>query len=165
MGKPWFSSFYSGRGKPLLALSLLTALFLLLGQGPARAGSETKQGGKAPDTIKLDSLQGRFSAVIFDHSKHARLAEGCYTCHHEHPVPKELTCSNCHKLGVTEFKDSVKSSFMPCRNCHNEYVPKNPGMPGLKVAYHKTCFKCHAGMGDVGMDPRGCSMLCHAKNR
>ncbi len=36
-------------------------------------------------------------------------------------------------------------------------------MPGLKTAYHKQCFSCHRGMGNIGTDPKGCAEICHAK--
>jgi hypothetical protein len=31
---------------------------------------------------------------------------------------------------------------MSCKNCHGVFNPNMPGMPGLKVAYHRTCFQC-----------------------
>lgn len=164
MGKPG-SFFHSGGGKPLLGFSLLPALFLLLLiQGPAVAGPVAGQGCNVPDKVKLDSLQDKYGPVLFDHTKHTQIAEGCFSCHHEHPNVKELNCSNCHKLDADVFKKSVTNCFMACKNCHTGYDPKNPGQPGLKVAYHKQCFKCHAGMGDVGTDPKGCTTLCHTKN-
>jgi hypothetical protein len=36
-------------------------------------------------------------------------------------------------------------------------------MPALKVAFHKKCFECHVGMGELGSSPRGCVQTCHTK--
>jgi predicted CXXCH cytochrome family protein len=52
---------------------------------------------------------------------------------------------------------------MACKSCHSSYDPANPNMPGLKTAYHSQCFQCHRGMGNVGIDPKGCTVMCHAK--
>ena len=118
---------------------------------------------KRPGIVKLNSLHGIYAAVNFDHQKHALIAGECSKCHHEHEDSKALTCKNCHSISPSAFRDSVVNSFMACKNCHGAYVPANPEMPGLKVAYHRTCFECHRGMGNIGIDPKGCTQMCHAR--
>lgn len=119
--------------------------------------------GTDPSIVKLNSLPGVYTAVTFDHQKHSLMAGECSKCHHEHKDSKSLTCKNCHAISPAAFKDSVVNSFIACKNCHSAYNPANPEMPGLKVAYHRTCFECHRGMGNIGLDPKGCTQMCHAK--
>lgn len=118
---------------------------------------------KTPGIVKLDTLSDKYEPVRFDHAKHASIAGNCGTCHHEHGNSATLPCKDCHSIGHSTFKDSVTNNFMACKNCHSAYEPSNPSMPGLKVAYHKSCFECHRGMGNVGIDPSGCVQMCHAK--
>lgn len=111
----------------------------------------------------LDSISDKYQPVKFNHSRHIDLAGKCDICHHEHGNNSLLTCKNCHSLDSTTFKNSVVNGFMACRNCHSTINPANPSVPSLKVAYHRTCFQCHRGMGEVGMDPKGCTVMCHAE--
>ncbi len=117
---------------------------------------------KVPGVITLDSLQDKYEAVVFDHSMHTFIAEGCGQCHHEHGSDNQR-CSSCHSIEKEDFKDSAVHSFMACKNCHGDFDLESPGMPGLKVAYHAQCFQCHKGMGNVGKGPEGCTQQCHAK--
>jgi len=112
--------------------------------------------------VTLDSLKDKYEAVQFDHSKHTGLAADCGTCHHEHGGNRS-TCTDCHSLDKAVFQNAVTRSFTACKNCHDAISPDNPGMPGLKAAYHRVCFECHRGMGNVGTDPAGCTEMCHAK--
>ena len=116
----------------------------------------------APGTIKLDSLMDKYQAVQFDHSKHTSLAGDCGACHHEHSGSRS-TCKDCHSVSKAVFQNSVSKSFTACKNCHDAVSPDNPGMPGLKAAYHRVCFECHRGLGNVGTDPAGCTEMCHSK--
>lgn len=118
---------------------------------------------KAPGIVKLDALSDKYEPVRFDHEKHAVIAGNCGTCHHEHGNSGTLPCKDCHAVGPSTFKNTVTNNFMACKNCHSDYEPSNPSMPGLKVAYHQTCFECHRGMGNVGIEPAGCTQMCHAK--
>jgi hypothetical protein len=118
---------------------------------------------KPPEAITLDSISDKFEPVIFTHERHASMASNCETCHHEHGNSGSLPCKDCHSISPSVFKDSVTRSFLACKNCHGTYSPSKPGMPGLKVAYHSKCFQCHRGMSDVGIDPKGCAELCHAR--
>lgn len=118
---------------------------------------------KTPGVVKLDSLKDKYESVTFDHPKHVSIAGDCGTCHHQHGTSGKLPCKDCHTLTPDTFKNSVANNFMACKNCHSTYNRDNPKMPGLKVAYHRTCFNCHRGMGNVGIDPKGCTELCHAK--
>lgn|SRR5512143_373511 len=138
--------------------SVCALLILFFGLAPALP---TAAAAGAPGTTTLDSLQESYAPVVFDHEKHTQIAGACATCHHEHGAG--LTCKQCHAIAPSTFRKSVVHSFMPCKNCHGVFDPDNPSMPGLKTAYHRACFTCHRGMGNIGTDPRGCAELCHAK--
>lgn len=118
----------------------------------------------APGMRVLNSLKDVYAPVQFDHPKHVSLAGSCSACHHEHGIADGLPCKQCHALTPQTFKNSVNHSFMACKNCHSTADRDNPRMPGLKTAYHKQCFTCHRGMGNIGIDPAGCAEICHAKN-
>ncbi|MBI4690998.1 MAG: cytochrome c3 family protein [Nitrospirae bacterium] len=117
---------------------------------------------KIPVIVKLDSLSVKYEPVRFDHSKHVSIAANCGMCHHQHGDSGKLPCKECHSVTPATFKNSVCNNFMACKDCHSSYDPANPAMPGLKTAYHQTCFQCHKGMGNVGVDPKGCAEMCHA---
>jgi hypothetical protein len=104
-----------------------------------------------------------YTPVKFDHPKHVSIAGNCSACHHEHGMADGLPCKQCHALTPQAFKNSVSHSFMACKNCHGAFDRDNAAMPGLKTAYHKQCFTCHRGMGNIGTDPKGCAEICHAK--
>jgi predicted CXXCH cytochrome family protein len=114
--------------------------------------------------FRLDSLSDIYEAVQFDHSKHMSIADSCGSCHHEHGK-NNMLCMDCHSLNKSAFKDSVVRSFTACKTCHDASSRDNPGMPGLKTAYHRVCFDCHRGMGNVGLEPAGCAEICHAKKQ
>jgi hypothetical protein len=120
-------------------------------------------GAAMPGTRVLDSLKDAYAPVKFDHGKHTMIAGSCSACHHEHAMGEGLPCKQCHALTPETFKRSAVHSFMPCKNCHGAFDRDNASMPGLKTAYHRTCFTCHRGMGGIGMDPKGCTGICHAK--
>lgn len=119
----------------------------------------------APRVVVLDSIKDTdtYGPVTFDHAKHASIADTCSTCHFEHAIANGLPCKQCHSLSVETFKNSVKHRFTSCRNCHSAFNPDHANMPGLKTAYHKRCFTCHRGMGNIGTDPKGCTEMCHDK--
>lgn len=117
----------------------------------------------ADNIFILNSISDKYQAVRFNHTKHIDLAGNCGTCHHEHGDNSSLPCKNCHSINNTTFKNSIVNGFMACKNCHGTINPDNPSIPSLKVAYHRACFKCHRGMGEVGLDPKGCTVMCHAE--
>jgi hypothetical protein len=117
----------------------------------------------APGVRVLDSIRDAYAPVKFDHPKHVAIAGSCAACHHEHSSGDGLPCKQCHNLSPEIFKNSVTRSFMPCKNCHGAFDRDNAAMPGLKTAYHRQCFKCHRGMGNIGTDPKGCAEMCHAR--
>jgi hypothetical protein len=123
------------------------------------SGSAPKE--KMPGLVVLDSIEKAYGPVKFDHAMHTFIAGSCGECHHQHGT--DLTCKNCHSIDSSVFKKTVDSSFLPCNTCHGEFNSDMPGMPGLKVAYHAQCFKCHKGMGNVGIDPKGCTEQCHVR--
>lgn len=145
---------------------VLTALTVLLASAAALlicdAAFGQSGGVPQPGMVVMDSIKDRFGAVSFDHQMHTFIAKGCSDCHHEHGSDNSR-CSSCHALDSAKFKGAVVSSFLSCRICHNEADKENPGMPGLKVALHNTCFQCHRGMGNIGKGPDGCTEQCHAK--
>ena len=143
--------------KTTTTIALGLGLCILFAAAYLSAG-ETKQ----PGVRVLGSLSDKYAAVTFDHSKHVTIAANCAACHH-HGNGNISSCKECHALSPAAFKSSLINSFMPCSNCHGAYDRENATMPGLKVAYHKKCFECHRGMGDVGLNPKGCTELCHAQ--
>lgn len=118
---------------------------------------------KNPGVVTLDSISDMYEAVRFDHETHTAIAGNCGACHHEHGNSGSLPCKECHNVSPDIFKKSVINNFTACKNCHVDADPENPAIPSLKVAYHKACFQCHRGMSDVGIDPKGCAEMCHAK--
>ncbi len=139
-----------------LILFIMFAAYLYAGDAPASPAAQL------PGVRTLGSLSEKYAPVTFDHPKHVTIADNCATCHH-HANGNASLCKDCHGLSSADFKKSVVQNFMPCSNCHNAFDRENPAMPGLKVAYHKKCFGCHRGMGDIGVDPKGCTEVCHAK--
>ena len=144
--------------KKILGITLVLSLCLL---GAAYLGFAAS----APGVRVLDSLKDAYTSVRFDHPKHVAIAGNCAACHHEHSAGNGLPCKQCHALTPTAFKNSVRNSFTPCKNCHGAFDRDNPRMPGLKTAYHRQCFTCHRGMNDIGSSPKGCTETCHAKRQ
>lgn len=127
------------------------------------AAANVSVAADAPGPRVLDSIKNVYAPVQFDHPKHVSIAGNCSACHHEHNIADGLPCKQCHALTPQTFKNSASHSFIACKNCHTTADRDNARMPGLKTAYHKQCFKCHRGMGNIGMDPKGCAEMCHAK--
>ncbi len=142
--------------KFMIVLFLLAAVFSF---GPLQAAPAEK----VPKMITLDSLKDKYGAVHFNHSEHVSLAGDCGKCHHQHGSNSSLPCKECHSLSPEQFRKSVINTFIACRNCHDAPDRSNPGMPGLKAAYHEKCFQCHRGMAGIGDDPKACAEMCHAK--
>lgn len=142
--------------KKYLGITMVLSLCLI-------AAASVSAAAEAPGTRVLDSLKDAYAPVTFDHPKHVSLAGNCSACHHEHGLADGLPCRQCHALNPQIFKNSVSSTFMACKNCHGAFDRDQAGMPGLKTAYHKQCFTCHRGMGNIGTDPKGCAEICHAK--
>lgn len=140
---------------------VLVVSFCLICAAYLFAGDTLSSASNLPGTRMLSSISEKYNPVKFDHQKHVALAGNCAACHHH---PKEASsCKECHGVTPASFKGSVVNSFIACSNCHSSADRDNPAMPGLKVAYHKKCFECHRGMGDIGSDPKGCTEICHAK--
>ncbi len=142
--------------KIIPCIVLLASFILLVAGSPGPATAE-------PGMRVLDSIKNEYGPVKFDHPKHTAIAGNCSACHHEHTMANDLPCKQCHTITPQSFKNSVSHSFMACKNCHASQDRDNPGMPGLKVAYHKQCFSCHKGMGNIGLNPKGCTEMCHSK--
>jgi hypothetical protein len=140
----------------VLSFCLLMPMVMALGTNAADSGEGM------PGVVSLDSLQGKYGAVRFDHALHTQMSEGCAQCHHTHGSDNSR-CKDCHSIGIDDFRGTVVRSFMACGTCHGEFDKESPGMPGLKVAYHSQCFGCHIGMGNVGNGPKGCTEQCHEK--
>ncbi len=131
----------------------------------ARLGAEEGAASRLPGVRTLGNISDQYTPVRFDHPKHVTIAGACSACHHQHADLKSLNCKDCHAITPRAFKNSVKSYFTACANCHGAYDRTNPSMPGLKAAYHRQCLQCHRGMGSVGLDPKGCAEMCHAKKQ
>jgi len=141
-----------------MVVASLCFILLLLSAGEGISGAAAPHG-----SVKLDSIKNIYKPVLFNHEKHASIAGDCGKCHHQHGNNSSLPCNECHAMKAQSFKGSVKGNFMACKNCHGTYDPAMPAMPGLKVSYHRQCFQCHWGMGEVGLDPKGCTVMCHDK--
>ena len=115
-----------------------------------------------PGTIVIKGLEDRFGPVSFDHEKHVMMAGACGKCHHLHNNEAVAACRTCHALKAEDFKATANQGFLRCEGCHSDASVESPGMPSLKVAFHKACFSCHAGMGGVGETPKGCQTTCHS---
>ncbi len=148
-------------------LWMFTAIFIVpatYAENDAQTHASAPTGvQRDPQVVTLGTLTDKYKPVVFDHAKHMAMAGDCGMCHHQHGNNSSLPCKECHALQPSTFKSSVKGGFIACRNCHGAYDPSNPQMPGLKVAYHRQCFQCHRGMNGVGVDPKGCAAMCHAK--
>ena len=147
---------------------IVSLCFILLTFSMVRAEDASQSvpaaGSRSPRSIiKLDSLVNIYKPVIFNHEKHTAIANDCGVCHHQHGKNSSLPCHECHSIKASTFKTSAHGGFMGCKNCHGEYDPATPQIPGLKVAYHRQCFQCHLGMADVGVSPKGCTVMCHDK--
>jgi len=147
----------------ILAFCVVVAAFLLMSAGLKMTIANASSESGLPGVRTLGSISDQYAPVKFDHPKHVMIAGNCATCHHQHQDSKKLDCMNCHAIAPSVFKNSVKNNFVACSACHGAPDPSNPSVPGLKVAYHKQCFSCHRGMGNIGADPKGCAEMCHAK--
>lgn len=144
---------------------LIAAALTFAGTVVIMTGSPAKvQGVDSPGAITIKHIQDRYGPVVFDHAMHEAIAEGCGTCHHSHNDKNNSTCRECHALAADAFKASASHGFMACSACHSDYSPDMPEMPGLKVAFHKKCFQCHVGIGELGSSPAGCVQTCHSRS-
>ncbi len=128
--------------------------------GVAAAG-EAAVGGNLPTDLSLGSLSKIYEPVPFNHSQHVSAAGNCADCHHQHRSVQVQACIDCHQVDPSVFKKKVDTArFKPCGECH---APSDqPGIPGLRTAYHTACFKCHKE--DVGggvKNLEGCTEICH----
>jgi len=102
-------------------------------------GAADRGVASGPDLIIMDSIEGSYLPVPFDHKGHAAMAamtEGCATCHHLTPEGQTPPpCRTCHEIGAGGT-DIYK--------------------PGLKGAYHQQCMNCHRDW----VDETDCS-ICH----
>jgi hypothetical protein len=125
-------------------------------------------GEKAPQSVRLDSLESLYEAVEFDHAGHEEMVGNCATCHHHTAgsgVPADQ-CKTCHSV-------SKRVPATSCRECHPaqpfsaEYLRAKKedvnlyhvAKLGLKGAYHRSCLGCHAQDGG----PTGCQD-CHPRS-
>lgn len=144
--------------KTILILTVVAAIAFVVSAYPVGASNVS-----GPGNVVLGSLEDKYEPVKFDHGMHtAYFAKGCGDCHHEHGGNDSQPCKGCHSLSADDFKGAVVQGFLSCDSCHGKLDPSTPGIPSLKVAYHKQCFKCHRGMGNVGKSPSGCTEQCHA---
>ena len=145
-----------------VCVTIVSLLVISICFGKVATASDGDKKQKPPEIAILKSLESKYNPVEFDHETHIDIAEGCPQCHHQHGGGEPIVCKNCHSLDSSYFKKHVKYTFLPCKDCHGKLNPAIPNMPSLKVAYHRQCFNCHRGMGDIGISPKGCEELCHA---
>lgn len=144
---------------------LISAILMLAGTYAVLTGATAEvEGAGKPGVVTIKYIQERYGPVTFDHAMHESVAEGCGTCHHTHNEQNNSTCRECHSLTADAFRASASHGFTACSACHSDYSPDMPEMPGLKVAFHKKCFQCHVGMGELGSSPAGCAQTCHSRN-
>jgi hypothetical protein len=145
-----------------LCIGLLLMIAIVL--SPVKGGSQN-----IPDSVNLDSLVQYYDSVIFNHSKHVGLSNGCAVCHHHTTgtAAESANCIRCHK-------NSGATASVSCRGCHvaqpfsaeaiklSRLVPStyHKDKPGLRGAYHQSCRKCHMENGG----PTGCQD-CHARKK
>ena len=147
----------------IVTLIIASLCFIFLSLTVVHAEEGTSSAATPRRIIKLDSIVNIYKPVQFNHEKHIAIAGDCGKCHHQHGNDASLPCHECHNIKAQLFKSSLTGSFMACKNCHGDLDPSTPRMPGLKVAYHRQCFQCHWGMNEVGLSPKGCTIMCHDK--
>ncbi len=134
------------------------AIALVIGLSSA---GETTAEGNLPKDLTLGSLSKIYEPVPFNHAGHVSAAGNCAECHHQHRSVQVQACIECHRIDPSLFKKNVDTAkFRPCGECH---APSDqPGIVGLRTAYHTACFKCHKE--DVGSGVKnleGCTEMCH----
>ena len=148
---------------PCFPLKKILAVLFLVAASALFRPLQAVPADKAPNVVALDSLKDKYGVVHFNHAEHVSLAGDCGKCHHQHGNNSSLPCKECHAISPEQFRKSLSNTFMACRNCHDAPDRSNPGMPGLKAAYHEKCFQCHRGMAGIGEDPKACAETCHEK--
>ena len=127
------------------------------------AAGETPAKGNVPKVLLLGSLSKVYEPVRFDHAEHISAVGGCEECHHPHRSMNVQSCSECHRIDPSFFKQNVNPGMLkPCGECHP--VSNRSGDKGrleLKAAYHGACFRCHKE--EVAGKPKGCAGTCHVK--
>lgn len=123
--------------------------------------------GRMPGTMTLGSLASEYEAVTFDHAAHVEEAGGCGECHHRHEPETAVGCRECHAIDPPASGKAVRAARVrPCGKCHPAVLSRTDlSRPALKAAYHRACFRCHREVGSVGEDPKGCTEMCHERNR
>lgn len=93
-----------------------------------------------PDTVIINTVEGLYDAVVFQHRDHMHMAErieDCAECHHYHPPDKpKLRCGECHNPNT---------------------IRHDLDMISLNGAYHRKCLSCHVEWGKT----TNCE-VCHA---
>lgn len=144
----------------LLAAGLLTMVLFPSSDSEVKAAG-ISAGGYTPATVVLQGESSLMGPVTFDHAMHTAISSDCNGCHHQHQGVDVAQCVGCHDLETLATRKVAAGGIVACRHCHGEITPDAPGMPGLKVAYHRKCFTCHLGMKGLGEGPQGCTSQCH----
>lgn len=119
-----------------------------------------------PETIEINVLSDLYEGVVFDHSLHIMMSDGCAVCHH-HTTGTPVVDPYCAKCHAADGPLEVVS----CQDCHSHEAVTAETMreredvyryhddkPDLKAAYHLSCLGCHKEFGA----PAGCED-CHAR--
>ncbi len=113
--------------------------------------------------------------VLFPHRAHVEeLGLDCTECHHPTRAPRLETphpeyfagelgrCSLCHRGPVGDRGTAAPSGDQAyrCASCHGPRTTRAGDFPGLKVALHETCGKCH----EIGTGPEASARCatCHS---
>jgi hypothetical protein len=128
----------------LIAVLMITCgLQHAIGQTTQSTQPTTTRVNYGPKVVILNKLENLYTAVPFEHARHAEMAEmwdGCVMCHHRSP---EATTQPIDQLNHPATQED--SSKVPdCKSCHpagNERAELH--RPSLKGAYHRQCLNCH----------------------
>ncbi len=125
-----------------------------------------------PGEVRWPSHVGE---VVFPHRAHVEeLGLECTECHHPTRAPRLVTphpevfsgelrrCALCHREPVTAGGSPAPAGRQVgrCDSCHGPRTTRAGDFPGLRVALHATCGKCHE-IGTGAAASASCA-TCHA---
>jgi Zn finger protein HypA/HybF involved in hydrogenase expression len=119
---------------------------------------------KAPEKIKIKSLQKEFEPVDFQHGK---IIKRLIAVSNQNPLAKwfhsgnqNVACESCHHHTPQQAQNSVPK----CASCHGRpFDPSALNRPGIQAAYHRQCMECHQHMQQKPL-PMEC-VKCHAEQK
>ena len=102
---------------------------------------------KAPEKIKIRTLQKEFEPVDFQHGK---IIKRLIAISNQNPLSKwfhsgnqQTLCESCHH----HTPPNAENIAPKCVSCHGKsFDPATLGRPGTLAAYHRQCMECHENM-------------------